>query len=390
MNQLKVLQLATLACLGPCLGTAALAQDSSYPYFGLSLGESRAKFDQTGISARFLSGGVSATSLSSDNRDRAYRVFGGYQFNRYVAVEAAFFDLGHFSFRSTTVPAGTLDGNFKLQGGGVDAVGTLPLTDNFSLLGRVGAQYAKTRDSFSGSGAVTVANPTPSERAGNYKVGAGLQYAFGPNFHMRAEADRYRMHDGVGGQANVNVYSVSVVFPFGRAPTRTARAESPAPMTAYVAPAPVPMPAPVAAPAPAVVAAAPMMAAPMPRRVSFNAESLFGFDRTQLRPEGMSALDAFARDISGTSFELIVVEGHTDRLGSAAYNQALSLQRAEVVKAYLVNSGGLAAAKISAAGMGEDKPVTKPGDCQDKLPTAQLRNCLQPDRRVEVDVSGTR
>ncbi len=393
MKQIPTLRVAALTCLAGCaasFGHGAWAQDSgAYPYLGVSLGESRAKFDQTGINARMLGSGLQTTSLSSDEKDRAYRVFGGWQFNRYFALEAAFFDLGQFSYSATTVPAGSLNANFKLQGGGLDAVGTLPLGERWALLGRLGAQYAKTRNSFTATGAATVTNPTPSERAGNYKVGVGLQYAFSPGFHLRAEADRYRMKDGFGDQANVNVYSVSLVFPFGRSPMVTARAPMPP------APAPAPPP-PQAAPAAPMAAAAPMPppspapTAPAVRRVTFAAESLFGFDRAQLRPEGKAALDAFAREAAGTQFDVITVQGHTDRLGSTAYNQTLSLARADTVKAYLVESGGLAAAKITTAGLGESSPTGQTGDCQGSQPTAQLRSCLQPDRRVDIEVTGTR
>lgn len=242
---------------------------------------------------------------------------------------------------------------------------------------------------------MVLSNPTPSERAGSYKVGVGMQVAFSPAVHMRIEADRYRIHDAVGGQANVNVYSASLVFPFGREMRRTARAPSPSPVVAMaapvapVAPAPMPAPAPIVmmppTPAPVVI-----VMPPAPRRVSFSAESLFGFDRSQLRPEGMATLDGFARDAAGTNFESVVVHGFADRTGPADYNQALSLARAEAVKAYLVSKGGFDANRITTAGMGETQPVTKPGDCPATLTGDKLNACLQPDRRVDVELSGTR
>jgi OOP family OmpA-OmpF porin len=141
-----------------------------------------------------------------------------------------------------------------------------------------------------------------------------------------------------------------------------------------------------------VISAAPAqvpMAVAAPRRVSFAADALFGFDQSALRPDGKAALDSFARELAGTRFELVVVEGHTDRLGSTAYNQTLSMQRAEAVKAYLVSSGGFEAARISTAGLGETSP-SQAGECLASLPMADLRACLQPDRRVDVDVTGTR
>ena len=109
-----------------------------------------------------------------------------------------------------------------------------------------------------------------------------------------------------------------------------------------------------------------------------------------VRPEGRAALDKFAQELKGPEFDVITVEGHTDRLGSTAYNQRLSTQRAEAVKAYLVTSGGVAAPKVAAVGKGEAAPVTKPEDCKGSKPNPKLIACLQPDRRVEVEVVGTR
>ena len=104
----------------------------------------------------------------------------------------------------------------------------------------------------------------------------------------------------------------------------------------------------------------------------------------------MTALDTFSNQLKGTSYQSITVEGHTDRLGSTEYNQALSNERASSVKDYLVTSGKLDPSKISAVGKSEGSPVTKAEDCSDKQSRANLITCLQPDRRVEVEVSGTR
>jgi OOP family OmpA-OmpF porin len=188
---------------------------------------------------------------------------------------------------------------------------------------------------------------------------------------------------------------LSVVVPFGASTvSRKASATAPYQPVAYVAPA-APVTTAAAAPSVKVEAApsAPMAAfapaTPTPLRVSFTAESLFGFDSSVIRLEGKSALDKFARDVAGTQFQVVVVEGHADRIGTENYNQALSLRRAEAVKAYLVSPGGMDESKISTRGLGEDSP-SQAGECLASLPTAQLRACLQPDRRVDVDVNGQR
>lgn len=88
-------------------------------------------------------------------------------------------------------------------------------------------------------------------------------------------------------------------------------------------------------------------------------------------------------------YDAVAVTGHTDRIGSQAYNLKLSARRADAVKAYLVESG-IPAGAVAAKGVNGADPVTKPEDCKGNKPTAKLIACLQPDRRVEVEVTGTR
>ena len=388
-NAMQLLSLAGIGTLMTLSAAPAAAQEGGYYYGGLSLGKSQAKIDEERITARLLASGLTTTGMSKDERDTAFKLFGGYQFNRNFAVEAGYFNLGKFGFTSTTTPAGTLNGQIKLQGLNLDLVGTLPLTENLSAIGRVGAQRASARDSFSGTGAVTVLNANPHKSEVNYKFGAGLQYAFSPSLLMRAEAERYRINDAVGNHGGVNLFSVSLVIPFGRAPAVVARAPAPV----YVAPAPEPAPAPapvVVAAAPVAPPVAPVVVPPERRRVSFAADSLFSFDKSDIRAEGKAELDGFAKQLQGTRFDVVTVEGHTDRLGSTAYNQRLSEQRANSVKTYLVTSAGVDASKVSAVGKGESTAVTKPEDCKGTKPTPKLIACLQPDRRVDVEVVGTR
>lgn len=388
MKSTQALRRLGLAGLGSLLAASASAQEGGYYYGGLSIGQSRAKIDEERLTANLLGAGLTTTGMQKDEKDTAYKLFGGYQVNRNLALEAGYFNLGKFSFSSTTVPAGTLDGRIKLQGLNLDLVGTLPLTGRLSALGRFGVQVAQARDTFSSTGAVAVADPNPSKTAANYKLGAGLQYAFGPSWLVRAEAERYRINDAVGNRGDVNMLSVSLVLPFGRSP-------EPAPRAAVVEPAYVPPvlveapPAPVAAAEPSV-ATAPVAPVMVRHRVTYSAESLFTFDESELRPEGKAALDTFAKDLQGARFEMISVEGYTDRIGSEAYNRALSQRRADAVKAYLVTSGRVGADKITAQGQSESAPVTQREDCKGNIPSAKLIACLQPDRRVEIEVVGTR
>lgn len=150
------------------------------------------------------------------------------------------------------------------------------------------------------------------------------------------------------------------------------------------APAPAPAPAPAAKPAPA----APKPAA---KKVTLSADTLFDFDKATLRPEGKAKLDKLVDDIKGIKLEVIIAVGHADRIGKDAYNQKLSERRAATVKNYLV-SKGIDANRIYAEGKGEKQPVT--GDKCKKMGPENRKNkklieCLQPDRRVEIEVIGT-
>jgi OmpA-OmpF porin, OOP family len=144
--------------------------------------------------------------------------------------------------------------------------------------------------------------------------------------------------------------------------------------------------------APAAPAAAPAAAAAAPKpaakKVTLAADALFDFDKAVLRPEGKAKLDKLSADMKAIKLEVIIAVGHADRLGKDAYNQKLSERRAAAVKDYLV-SKGVEANRVYAEGKGEKQPVTA-GKCgKSEKRTKQLVECLQPDRRVDIEVIGT-
>lgn len=385
MNSSHALRLLAVCGLAPFVsaGAFAQAQEGGYSYGGLGIGAARGKLDAAAITRE--QAGVDASSFGRDDHDNSYRIFGGYQMNRNLGLELGYFRLGSFGFDAVTTPAGTLAGRTSLQGASLDLVVTLPMSERWSALGRIGAQYARTRTTLDGTGAAVVLDGHPSTHKTDYKVGAGLQYAFSPAFLVRGEAERYRVSDAVNHKLNVNTLSLSLVFPFGRAEAPAPRAMVPV----YVAPAPAPVVV-QAPPPPAVVVPSPEPVVVPLRRVSFSAESLYGFDKSTLQPEGRKALDDFARELEGMTFEKITVEGHTDRLGTTAYNQKLSQERADAVKSYLVTSGHVDPAKVTSVGRGEGSPITAADACKGQSATSALIACLQPDRRVEIEVAGTR
>ena len=121
-------------------------------------------------------------------------------------------------------------------------------------------------------------------------------------------------------------------------------------------------------------------------KVTLDAGALFDFDAYALSPQSRAALDEFVGRLKGATLGMIRAVGHADRL--EGHNQILSEDRAEAVKAYLV-SKGIEPDHIQAEGRGAMQPVTKPGDCVVGS-RARVLTCLQPDRRVGVEVAGTR
>ncbi len=148
---------------------------------------------------------------------------------------------------------------------------------------------------------------------------------------------------------------------------------------------PVAPPPKVSAPPPAPKVVPPAPPAPV-QKFTLSADALFDFDKAMLKPDGMKKLDELANALRGKQYEAILATGHTDRIGSVRYNQRLSERRADAVKKYLA-SKGLDANTITAVGKGKAQPVTKPGDCRGpKMSRAAIQACLQPDRRVDIEV----
>ena len=150
-----------------------------------------------------------------------------------------------------------------------------------------------------------------------------------------------------------------------------------------IVPVAAPAPAPVAAPAPAPAAApaAPAVVAPamVAEKVTYAADAFFDFNKSVLKPEGKAKLDDLVGKVKGINLEVIIAVGHTDSVGSDAYNQKLSVRRSEAVKAYLVSSG-IEKNRVYTEGKGEKQPVA-----DNKTAEGRAKN-----RRVEIEVVGTR
>lgn len=158
------------------------------------------------------------------------------------------------------------------------------------------------------------------------------------------------------------------------------------------------LPASVCTPPPAPVVQAPAAPAPAPvpaprsEKVSIPTDTLFAFDSARLSNDGEERLRGFADQLKALNLEAVVAVGHTDRIGTEKYNQALSERRAAAVKDYLVKQG-VPAERIYTEARGESQPVT--GDkCKnlgrEHASNKSLVSCLAPDRRVDVEAVGVR
>jgi len=143
-----------------------------------------------------------------------------------------------------------------------------------------------------------------------------------------------------------------------------------APVAAAPAPAPAAAPAPAPAPAPAVATSS---------KVTYAADAFFDFDKSVLKPAGKAKLNDLVSKVHDINLEVIIAVGHTDSIGTDAYNQKLSVRRAEAVKAYLV-SKGIEKSRVYTEGKGEKQPVA-----DNKTKEGRAKN-----RRVEIEVVGTR
>lgn len=223
-----------LAIIAASLFAAQAA--SAQTYVGVGVGQSKLKGDAVDYVTDHR-----ATSV--DDKDTTGKAFIGYQFNRNFALEGSYNYLGHYAASNRFERA-------EVQGRslGLDAVATLPLTQNFGLLGRVGV--ARTRVTGSAQDLAFIYTGRGHDTAVHY--GLGAQYKLSEKVALRGEVERAKAQFG-DSKNHVNTATVSLVYSFGAKPVAAPVVQK----TTYVAPtpvaaepAPVYTPAPVAAPAP--------------------------------------------------------------------------------------------------------------------------------------------
>lgn len=277
------------------------------------------------------------------------------------------------------------NGRYKQTTLGLDALYMLS-RDKFRPFVLIGAGVARNKLAYSIPAPNNDLNDTKTAWMAN--VGLGAQYLVSDTFGLQADI-RQQWSRAKGGLDNnldgTNVshtetvrnalLSLGGIFRFGApTPIPVVAAAEPAP-AAYVAPEPAPVEAPTPAPVAAVEPCKPKF-----ETITISAEKLYGFDSSKLQDGAKPILDGVVAKLKEHSeFKLVMVTGYTDRIGSEAYNQKLSEQRANQVKDYIV-SQGIDGNRLQAIGKGESEPVV---DCKGVKGKALIQ-CLAPNRRVVI------
>ena len=289
-------------------------------------------------------------AIDEDNDEVGAGAFGGYQINQNLGIELGYDYLGKYKYSGTRNGAPFND-SVEAQLAQLTLKLSFPVADNLDLYGRLGGGYGWTdSDELDSDSRFTFVGALGAEYAFNLDWAARLEYQY---------SSPYGSKDDTGLRMDNGLLSLAAVYRFGQVPPAM----------------------PVAAPAPAPE---PVM---VDKQFTLSSDVLFDFNKATLKPEAGQALDTLytqieeARPKDGSA----TVIGYTDRLGSDAYNQKLSEQRAQTVADYLVGKG-LPAGKVNVEGHGESSPVT--GESCTNQSRRDLIVCLAPDRRVEVKVQG--
>lgn len=212
------IQTVALTCAAALWAGSALAagSDGSGLYIGVGGGVSHGNIDDGRVNQQLLDAGFSNPSTTGSENSFAYKGFVGYSFNRYIAVEGGYFNLGKFKFDSTVSGPGTLHQEIKSSGWNVDAVLSYPFAQGFSVFARAGVQNAKSKANYSATGSVRLVETDDSETKTSWKGGLGVGYEFSQRIGLRGEWERYHIADGTehDHKFNVDVFGLSVYYKF--------------------------------------------------------------------------------------------------------------------------------------------------------------------------------
>jgi OmpA-OmpF porin, OOP family len=314
--------------------TAAQAQTPNPDwYIGFGIGETTYHIENADLIRTYLGNNIQVLQLQEDDQDTAFKAFGGYQFTDYFALEWGYFDLGESTFFAELSPTESFSGTSAYRGVHLDTVFSLQLSPRLSTLASLGISEIETKNSFYSDAGFTDFDSNYSERNTVPEVGLGVQFQMNPSLAVRAQAERFWVKDAVDSSAEADVFTLGLVYRFGQV-------ESPAP-------APVPTPEPVALPA------------PVEKNTDYCAlldiEYEIAKDSVQnAEKEKLAVLGTFLKKYPETE---VIIEGHTDSVGDAAKNMALSQRRAQSVVDYLIAEFGISPSRLTATGFGEDYPI---------------------------------
>jgi OOP family OmpA-OmpF porin len=201
MNQ-KTIGFAAFLASAIAVPAIGLAQPESGFYLGASVGQAKVKDFCTDL-AGFVG--------SCDDKDTAWKIIGGYQFNRNLGVEAGYTDLGRASLNGTVLGV-PVSARAKAKGFELLGVGTLPLNEQFALYAKAGLFRWDVDTSVTAAG-ITAAI---GDKGTDFTFGVGVKYNLTRNAAVRFEFQRYNDvgNDATTGQSNVNVWSLGLQFRF--------------------------------------------------------------------------------------------------------------------------------------------------------------------------------
>ncbi len=358
-------------CVDPLMAQTTTDYSAGW-YMGGNIGLSTANIDKD----RIIQNLPVNTSYTDDENDLGYKLFGGYQFNKYFALEGGYFNLGKFDYALSTA-TGTAEGNIKIMGANLDAVAILPVTEKFSVFGRAGANYAHAKDSFSTTGSISITDTNPKKSDLNYKFGAGIQYAITDAVGIRLEAERYRINDAVGNMGDIDLFSVGLTYRFG-----VTKEVAPVAEEKEAAVTPISEPKEVLIVVTAANAQEKIKETVAQKKIVVLVfqDIHFEFDKSTLNKEAKDALKRDVSQLDNNTNSTMLVAGYASESGTEKYNQALSERRATSVKEYLIQEKLFPADKISTIGYGETSPAlyeANPSDINSKAAKANMRVLLK-------------
>lgn len=193
--------------------TAHAAEPAAGWYAGLDLGRSRLGMSGSDVDGALANQGVAGSS-SIDQSDASYGINGGYRFNRYLAAEAAWENLGSFSYNSNT-GSDIIDGKFKASALSLTGVGSYPLSAGFSIYGKAGLARTSAKLEAGSENGTTGVSDQSHDRIGGL-LGAGVTYDFDGGVFTKLGWDHYaKVGDAAStGETSINTYSIGVGMRF--------------------------------------------------------------------------------------------------------------------------------------------------------------------------------